>query len=146
MSYRAVRESIGQTLYRQIGRVNSQIQKTRSLPVDLLENDDSYLVIFDTPGAEKDDVQVRYLDGTVRIRIDRFRTFYERCEMRFPGRSMELNGEVELPDDAIVDPDAATAHLSEVGTLKIDIPKPIDDEPAEAESETARAEEITIDD
>lgn len=123
MKFGAVANSIGDTLYRQIGRASSQVQNNRPLEVDVCEDDDSYLLVFDAPGAEKDDVQVRYLGGTVKLRIDRFRTFREGFDMRFPGRSMSLDGEAALPDDAVVDPDAATATLTEAGTLEIEIPK-----------------------
>jgi len=118
-----VTDSISNTLYRQVGRASSQVQKNRSLPVDILENETSYLVIFDAPGAEKEDIQVRYLGGTVKVRIDRFRAYHEGFEMRFPGRSMAIDGEAELPDDAVVSPDAATARLTDTGTLNIEIPK-----------------------
>ncbi len=123
MRLRNIGSSVGNAIYRQIGRANSHLQTQRSLPVDVLENDHSYLVVFDAPGAEPDDVQVRYLEGTVRIQIDRFRQFHEGYEMRFPGRGMELDGEAELPNDAVVAPDAGTARLSESGTLDIEIPK-----------------------
>jgi HSP20 family molecular chaperone IbpA len=116
-------KSVGNALYRQVGRANGRVQSYRSLPVDVLENETSYRIVFDAPGAEPDDVQVRYLEGNVRIRIDRFRQFHEGYEMRFPGRGMSLNGEAELPSDAVVDPDAGTATLSETGTLNVEIPK-----------------------
>ncbi|WP_226005271.1 Hsp20/alpha crystallin family protein [Natrinema salinisoli] len=123
MSLSDLGKSVGNALYRQVGRANGRVQNYRSLPVDILENDTSYRVVFDAPGAEPDDVQVRYLEGNVRIRIDRFRQFHEGYEMRFPGRGMSLNGEAELPTDAVVDPDAGTATLSETGTLNVEIPK-----------------------
>ncbi|MDF9745770.1 Hsp20/alpha crystallin family protein [Natrinema salsiterrestre] len=123
MSLTDLGKSVGNALYRQVGRANGRVQNYRSLPVDILENDTSYRVVFDAPGAEPDDVQVRYLEGNVRIRIDRFRRFHEGYEMRFPGRGMSLNGEAELPTDAVVDPDAGTATLSETGTLNVEIPK-----------------------
>lgn len=123
MNFKTVTESISDTLYRQVGRASSQVQKNRSLPVDVLENETSYLVIFDAPGAEKEDIQVRYLGGTIKIRIDRFRAYRDGFEMRFPGRSMSIDGEAELPADAIVSPDAATARLTATGTLNIEIPK-----------------------
>ncbi|MFC6717104.1 Hsp20/alpha crystallin family protein [Natrialbaceae archaeon GCM10025810] len=128
--------SIGNTLYRQIGRANGRVQRYRSLPVDVLENETSYLVVFDAPGAEPEDVQVRYLDGTVRVRIDRFRQFYEGFEMRFPGRGMSLEGEADLPADAIVDPDAGTATLTEAGTVNIEIPKDESGSAADADAES----------
>lgn len=123
MSPRNLVESVGRFLYRQVGRANGRTQSYRSLPVDVLEGDTSYLVVFDAPGAEPDDVQVRYLGGNVRIRIERFRRYRDRFEMRFPGRGMDLGGEAELPPDAIVNPDAGTATLTETGTLTVEIPK-----------------------
>ena len=157
MSFKDVRESISSTLYRQVGRANSRVQEHRSLPVDILENDDSYLVVFDAPGIDTEDIQVRYLEGNVKIQIDRFREFYEGFEMCFPGRGMALGGEVDLPDDALVDPDAATARLTDVGTLNIEIPKDEtrDEEPSETseDGETALetdgdpdSEQIVVDD
>ncbi|WP_222916179.1 Hsp20/alpha crystallin family protein [Natrinema sp. SYSU A 869] len=123
MSLKNLGKSVGNALYRQVGRANGRVQNHRSLPVDILENETSYRVVFDAPGAEPDDVQVRYLDGNIKIRIDRFRQFHEGYETRFPGRGMSLNGEAELPTDAVVDPDAGTARLSETGTLSVEIPK-----------------------
>ena len=134
VKFRELGSSVGSTLYRGIGRASSQVQEIRSLPVDILEDEESYLVVFDAPGAEKEDVQVRYLDGSVRIRIDRFRTYHDGFEMRFPGRGMALDGEAELPDDAIVDPDAGTARLTEHGTLHVEIPKEESDLEAEADA------------
>lgn len=161
MTLRDIGESLSSALYRQIGRANGRVQSHRSLPADILENDSSYRVVFDAPGAEPDDVQVRYLDGNVKIRVDRFRQFYEGYEMRFPGRGMALNGDAELPTDAVVDPDAGTARLSETGTLSVEIPKDSaidadetastpdreDASVADADSESsAETERVTIED
>ncbi|AEH38643.1 Hsp20/alpha crystallin family protein [Halopiger xanaduensis] len=123
MTLKDLGRSVGNALYRQVGRANGQVQRHRSLPVDVLENDEAYLVVFDAPGAEPEDVQVRYLSGSVKIHIERFREFREGYEMRFPGRGMELEGEAELPADALVNPDAGTATLTESGTVRIEIPK-----------------------
>ncbi len=149
-------------LYRQVGRANGYLQYNRSLPVDVLENDASYLVVFDAPGTEPEDVQVRYLEGSVHVRLERFREFRDGFALRFPGRGMTLDGEAELPGDATVDPDAGTARLSETGTLRIEIPKEAAAEDDEAvESTTAEeptpagepepttatsAEEVTVED
>ncbi|OIB57826.1 Hsp20/alpha crystallin family protein [Natrialba sp. SSL1] len=115
--------SIKHALYRQLGRASGRIQNHRNLDVDVLEDDTSYLVVFDVPGAETDDIQVRYIEGNVKIKVDRFRPFREEYSMCFPGRGMHLGGEADLPPDAVVDPNAGTATLSETGTLRIDIPK-----------------------
>ena len=137
-----VRDSLGSTLYRGIGKAKAQLQEQRSLPVDVLENDDAYLVVFDAPGAENEDIQVRYVHGTVKLRIDRFREFREGHEMRFPGRGMALDGDVDLPEDALVDPDTGTAWLTDHGTLTVEIPK----ETAVTDGEDADPERIEIDD
>ncbi|MFC4544210.1 Hsp20/alpha crystallin family protein [Halosolutus amylolyticus] len=153
MSLKDLSTSVGNAIYRQIGRANAHLQNQRSLPVDVLENETTYLVVFDAPGAEPDDVQVRYLSGTVRTRIDRFRQFHEGYEMRFPGRGTALDGEAELPDDAVVDPDAGTARLSETGTLSIEIPKrsaidadDTDDATATTDDADSGTTEVTVDD
>lgn len=123
MSLSDLAGAVSGAIYRQIGRANGRVQRHRPLAVDVLENETSYLVVLDAPGAGADDVQVRYLEGTVRVQIDRFRQFHDGYEMRFPGRGMTLEGEADLPDDALVEPDAGTATLTEAGALRIEIPK-----------------------
>ncbi|MFC4987955.1 MULTISPECIES: Hsp20/alpha crystallin family protein [Saliphagus] len=123
MNVSEVGRSARERIYRRIGAAKSYVQENRPLPVDVLEGSHSYLVVFDSPGVGLEDVQVRYVDGGVRIRIDRFREFHDGFEMRFPGRGMALSGEATLPEDAVVDPDGATARLTDVGTLNVEIPK-----------------------
>ena len=106
-----------------VGRGVGRMQERKPLPHDLLESDDAYLVIFDAPGATRSDVQVRFVNGDVTVRVDRFRDFHEGFEMRFPGRGLSLNGSVTLPDEASVDAERANATLSDNGTLRILIPK-----------------------
>lgn len=124
---RDVGEAVGRSMMERAGRMWGHFQEATELSADLLEADDSYLVVFDVPGATATDVQVRYVDGAVLVRVDRFRQFHEGFEMRFPGRGMALDGSVELPADAIVQPDAARATLLEDGTLEIRLPKGVDE-------------------
>jgi HSP20 family molecular chaperone IbpA len=116
-------ESAARSVLERIGRGVSRVQERKPLPYDLLESDDAYLVVFDAPGVQRSDVQVRFLDGEVQVRIDRFRDFHEGFEMRFPGRGLSLDGSAELPDDAAVDARGATATLGANGTLRVEIPK-----------------------
>ncbi|WP_293026779.1 Hsp20/alpha crystallin family protein [Natronococcus sp.] len=156
MSLASLADAVSSALYRQIGRANGRVQRHRPLAVDVLENETGYLVVFDAPGAGPDDIQVRYLEGTVTVKIDRFRQFHDGYEMRFPGRGMELEGEAELPGDALVEPDAGTATLSESGALRIEIPKrsAVDDDqalesrptPEDASGTGPGTDEIAIDD
>ncbi|WP_435335316.1 Hsp20/alpha crystallin family protein [Haloarchaeobius sp. TZWWS8] len=142
MNVREFGKSVSNTVLRQIGRASSQMQENRPIPVDVLESDDAYLVVFDAPGATQSDVQVRYLDGTVMVRIDRFREFYEEFEMRVPGRGMSLDGKAKLPDDALVNAADATATLRKNGTLEIRIPK---DESAAGEESDEESEAVDVD-
>jgi HSP20 family molecular chaperone IbpA len=115
--------SAATTVLERVGRTASRFQEARPLRPDLLEHDDAYLAVFDAPGAESSNVQVRFEDGRIVVRIDRFRKHYEDFEMRYPGRGLSLDGHVRLPRDAAVDPEAATASLRSNGTLAVRIPK-----------------------
>ena len=134
-SIRDIGESVGNSVVERVGRAMSRAQERTPLPVDLLESEDAYLAVFDAPGTQTTGVQVQYDDGAVEVRIDRFRGFHEGFEMRYPGRGLSLDGRVELPDDARVDAEAATATLQDNGTLHVRVPK----------RETTR-EEIEVDD
>lgn len=115
--------SVGSAVLERVGRTASRLQESRSLRPDLLEDDASYLAVFDAPGATASDVQVRFKDGKVLVRVDRFREHREGFEVRYPGRGLALDGRVRLPQDAAVDADAATATLRANGTLEVRIPK-----------------------
>jgi HSP20 family protein len=121
---REIGEAIGGTVVESVGRAVGRTQERRPLPVDLLESDDAFLAIFDAPGVERADVQVRFEDGEVRVRIDRFREFHEGFEMRFPGRGLSLQGSVALPDGAAVEASESTATLKQSGALQVRVPKP----------------------
>jgi HSP20 family molecular chaperone IbpA len=136
MTIRDIGRSVGSAVLQRIGRAASKVQESKPLPVDLLESDDAYLVVFDAPGATGSDVQVRYADGAVHVRIDRFRDFYEGFDMLFPGRGLSLDGQAELPVDAVVDAEAATATLTEHGTLRVRVPKH-GQQPDESSAESA---------
>ncbi|MFT4922241.1 MAG: HSP20 family protein [Haloarculaceae archaeon] len=130
---RDIGEAIGDSVVESIGRAVGKSQEQRPLPVDLLESDDAYLAVFDAPGVESGDVQVRFEDGDILVRTDRFREFHEGFEMRFPGRGLALEGRASLPADATVDASAADATLTELGTLQVRVPKrtDIDVEPSD---------------
>ncbi|QSG03315.1 Hsp20/alpha crystallin family protein [Natranaeroarchaeum sulfidigenes] len=123
MTLREIGRSVSNTLLRGVGRVSSNVQESKSIPVDLLESDDAVLAVFDAPGTSRDDVQVRFSEGSLHIRIDRFREEHDGFETVFPGRGLALTGEVELPADVEVDPNAATATITGNGTLEIHVPK-----------------------
>jgi HSP20 family protein len=120
---RDVGETVGNAVLETLGHAMARAQERRPLAADLLESDDAYLVVFDAPGTLGEDVQVRYEDSAVLVRLDRFRDFRDGYEMRFPGRGLTLDGRVELPDAAAVDPERAEATLQPEGTLHVRLPK-----------------------
>jgi len=130
---RELGETIGDTVVESVGRAVSRTQEQRPLPADLLESDDAYLAVFDAPGVERPDVQVRFENGEVQVRLDRFREFHDGYDMRFPGRGLSLDGSVRLPDGATVDPSGGSATLKRNGTLQVRIPKA---EPVDESSDT----------
>jgi len=143
MRLRDVSKTVTNAVLKRIGRTRARMQEKRPLPVDVLESDAAYLVVFDAPGTRASDVQVRYVDGEVRVRIDRFRDFYDGFETVIPGRGLALDGRTPLPEDAAVDPNAATATLTDRGTLEIEVPK-VDGGPtsaAEGTNDDAGAED-----
>mgnify|MGYP000041102523 CR=1 FL=1 len=123
MTGRSLGRAVGNAVLERVGRAAGRAQEEKPLPVDVLESDDEYMVVFDAPGANASDVQVSYAENRVRVRVDRFRDFHEGFEMRFPGRGLALDGEARLPADAMVDADAATATLADNGTLTVRLPK-----------------------
>jgi len=134
-------QSAGQSLLKTVGRVVSRAQELTSLQADLFESETAYLLVFDAPGAAPGDVQVRFQDGAVDVRIDRFREFREGYDMRIPGRGLALDGRVRLPRDAAVDAEEATAVLQDDGTLHVTLPKETEAAPATG----AQPEQISID-
>ncbi|WP_435063170.1 Hsp20/alpha crystallin family protein [Halobaculum sp. EA56] len=147
-----VGESAVNTVLDRVGRGVAKVQERSPLAYDLLESEDAYLVVFDAPGAERSDVQVRFNEGAVEVRIDRFRDFRDGFEMRFPGRGLALDGRAELPPGAAVAPEDATSTLAGNGTLRVRIPKredgtvavsdeePTGDDEADEEDEPVRLE------
>jgi HSP20 family molecular chaperone IbpA len=137
-SLRDVGKSLSNTVLENVGRAMSRAQERTPLPVDLLESDEVYLAVFDAPGATSSDVQVRFTDRTIEVRIDRFRDFHEGFDMLVPGRGLSLDGSVTLPEGASVDSDAATATLHDNGSLHVEVPK--------ADTSAAVADEVDVDD
>ncbi len=133
---RGLGESVGSTVVETVGRVFGRAQEQRPLPADVFESDEEFLVLFDAPGAHSPDVQVKYEEDALVVRIDRFRDFHDGFEMSFPGRGLTLDGRVELPTDTAVDPTRASATLRDDGTLSVRVPK-VSEEDAEADETPA---------
>jgi len=128
--------AVGRAVVERAGRLWSQFHEASPVSADVFESEDAYLVVFDVPGAGHSDLQVRYVDGEVLVRLDRFREVHEGFEMVFPGRGMALDGRAPLPEDAGVDAEAASATLTDRGTLEVHVPK-VPEEGGEADQATS---------
>lgn len=135
--------AVGRAVVERAGRLWSQFHEASPLNGDVFESEDAYLIVFDVPGAGHSDVQVRYVDGDVLVRLDRFRDVHEGFEMVFPGRGMALDGRVELPVDG--NAEDASATLTTRGTLEIRVPKVDDAEVADANRESKDAVPVNSD-
>ncbi|MFC4360071.1 Hsp20/alpha crystallin family protein [Halobium salinum] len=122
-SLKELGESARNAVLEQVGRGMSRVQERTPLRHDVLETDEEFLVVFDAPGAARSDIQVRFVENTVEVRVDRFRDFYDDFEMRFPGRGLSLHGEAELPEGVLVRPADSTATLTKRGELHVRVPK-----------------------
>lgn len=129
-------QTVADAVLENVGRIAGRVQERRPLDADLLESPDAYHVVFDAPGADTHDIDVRYLNGSVQVTVERFRDYREGYTMRFPGRGLTLRGSVTLPTDAIVDPTDGSAELGDDGTLHVTLPKRQDDDPAESPTDT----------
>ena len=142
---REVGESLGRAVLDGIGRASSRVQERKPLAADVLESDDTFLVVFDAPSATAGDVDVSFEDNTVEVRLDRFREFHDGYEMRFPGRGLGLSGSVELPEDASVEADDAEATVTQNGTLEIRIPKVAEDTEPETDEKSSEGTDAATD-
>lgn len=96
----------------------------RSMAVDLVEQDEAYVVAVDLPGYERDDVTVRVADSTLRVEaehdeVDESESIdgrYVHQERRHESakRSIDLPGEV--------DADGVEARMKN-GVLTVTLPK-----------------------
>ena len=94
-----------------------------TVDVDVLDEPEAFVIHADAPGVEEEDVQVRYVDGDVYLRIERFRPPYEGFDLVVDGRVMSFDGRITLPEGVSVDPEYAEATLNGDGTLHVTIPK-----------------------
>ncbi|WP_332899856.1 MULTISPECIES: Hsp20/alpha crystallin family protein [unclassified Haladaptatus] len=96
----------------------------RDLPdavfADLLENDDSYLLVIDFPGVTKDTVDVRVENGRLHIEARREKDLPTEYRYLREDRSMFLD--VDLPLPPKVTGTEAEGSVSR-GVLEITLPK-----------------------
>lgn len=97
-------------------------ERGASTPTDLVEHDDEFVVTVDLPGFEKDDVEIRVADHTLRIAADRDESASEEEEayLRRERRRRSVRESVRLPDE--VDKEAVSARMRN-GVLTVTLPR-----------------------
>ena len=93
-----------------------------SVSIDLAETDDEFVVTADLPGFERDDVDIRVTDHTLRIEADREAATeeHEAEYLRRERRHESVRRSIRLPDE--VDKDAVTATMKH-GVLTVTLPR-----------------------
>lgn len=84
-----------------------------SAPVDILEGNEEYLVFADVPGVKRDDINIEYAGGELRLHAKREVTDSEVWPAEYR-RSFTVGREVDV--------DRITAEL-ENGVLQVHLPK-----------------------
>lgn len=96
----------------------------RDLPapvfVDLLESDESYLLVVDLPGVTEDGLDLEVVDETISVTATRERSVPEEFEYRDEGREPVLDAEFPIPEDATGAEAEATLDR---GVLELILPK-----------------------
>ena len=96
----------------------------RDLPdavfADLLESDDAYLIVVDLPGATAETVDARLEGGRLYVEARRAKDVPPEFEYRSEERSLFLDFELPVPDDATAENAEATIDR---GVLELELPK-----------------------
>ncbi|WP_312909095.1 Hsp20/alpha crystallin family protein [Natronosalvus caseinilyticus] len=87
---------------------------------DLLESDESYLLVLDVPGVSAETVDVAVEDGRIRIEARRQKNLPEEYHYLEENRPLFVDVDLPLPDDATESDAAASVDR---GVLELALPK-----------------------
>jgi HSP20 family protein len=107
-----------------------------AMAMDLVEHDDEFVVTIDLPGFEREDVELKLTDRTLRVEADREATTEAEGEeyLRRERRHESAHRSIRLPEG--VDPEGVTARMKN-GVLTVTLPR--------LEAESAQTIEIEDD-
>ncbi len=93
-----------------------------TMPMDLIDNEDSFVVTVDVPGYDRKEIDIVVLDHRLRIAAqhDEMTEIDEEDYLRHERRHESMRRTIQLPDE--VDPDSVSAKLHN-GVLTITLPK-----------------------
>lgn len=92
------------------------------MAIDLVEHDEEFVLTVDLPGFERDDVDVRVTDHTLRIEADHEEATEESAEqyLRHERRRQSMYRSIQLPEE--VAKDGVGARMKN-GVLTVTVPK-----------------------
>lgn len=102
------------------GFTDALVSLPEAVFADLLESDESYLLVFDLPGVDEDGLEVTIRGTRLTIEALREKDVPEEFWFREEERALFLDVDVPLPQDAAGE--QATAAL-DAGVLEVTIPK-----------------------
>ena len=98
------------------------VREYEPVAVDVVERDDEFHVAVDLPGFERDDVEIKATNRTLRIRADHEAQFDEERDrfVRHERRHESVDRSIRLPGE--IDPEAVTAKMKN-GVLSVTLPR-----------------------
>ena len=96
-----------------------RIGKRLPTSADMLESDDEFLVLINVPGCDEDEIDLRFVKGSLKVNAERSETHEGYMPVR-EERPARISETVPVPDD--VDVDGAEATY-ENGVLHVTLPK-----------------------
>ncbi|MFC4543041.1 Hsp20/alpha crystallin family protein [Halosolutus amylolyticus] len=87
---------------------------------DLLESEEAYLLVLDVPGASADSLDLSIEEGRISIEARREKDLADDYDYVEENRSLFLDLEVPLPDDAA---ESESEAVVERGVLELTLPK-----------------------
>jgi len=107
-----------------------RIGKRLPTSTDMLESPDEFLVLINVPGCEEEEIDLRFLKGSLKVEATRSEIHEGYIPVR-EGRPDSITETVPIPDD--VEANGATATYRN-GVLRVRLPK-VDETEDEPESE-----------
>lgn len=98
------------------------VREYEPVAVDVVERDDEFHVAVDLPGFERDDVEIKATNRSLRIRADHEQQFDEERDrfVRHERRHESIDRSIRLPSE--IDPEAVTAKMKN-GVLSVTLPR-----------------------
>lgn len=96
-----------------------RIGKRLPTSADMLESDDEFLVLINVPGCEEEDIDLRFVNGNLKVKADR-KEEQEGYDLVSEGRPKRIAETVPVPAEVEVDDAEATYDN---GVLRVRLPK-----------------------